>query len=872
MDYVSLLDQVREFPPYANWKSSGVNKYRDYDDNENAAFELSVFGLWHHGEQKLVKSLVSIAVELEIIKPVVRGEVDKDAWKIEAVDEERKKYQEKISSRFTKSNQKSWKTEDLPILWGYFALERGIWPETKDGRIPEVDWLRDFARLMWKIKAHVVRYHATDKVAETIEIRIPLLGLQRQVVQVQRIGVRAAAASAGKPGHWIKTFKRFKFQATAPRAICFGDESSHEAIIVEGLEDALTLWACGRFLNPSTGVVFRGNEKWFVVSCGTARLTECYPFAAAIDRRVVESGAAVNTFRVVDVYCDNNAKNEGVKATLALGDLVQRFIPKEIGVDANRALQDRGVVGLRDWWRGLELKGWREVSAAVEAEEDKEITAAEIDVHEYMRISRPWTDAGAVQVFLTRHGDVVRRTEDRRWWVFDGKRWLADPDEGMILARVMALVPVYQKIARQIAKTEGRESPKVEACLKYGNKLANMAGASPVIRALSGSARLRCKVSDFDSDKKILNVQNGVLLLETGQLVAHDPKHLCSRIASVDWNPGAESPSFDKFLTDIMCGDTDLILYKLRQYGYLLSGNTNEKAVFYHYGPGGDNGKSTEVDLLKSILGDYVQNVSESLFLEQRFGNEEMYATARLPGIRVAVCGEIDESKAWSESSVKRVSGGSDSLVGREITKSPFEFIPMFKLLIHANNLPKVKTGDAALWNRLHLIPYDMKLAPEAIDPDLVDKMKGEASGILYRMWQGYCAWKKTRLAPPESVIEAREEYRGEVFEDVELFLEGCCEFWREENTGRPLSYYNGEEITESMSKLYSAYKQFCKRTNCRYKSQTAFGRELSTRGFEKVRVSKGGAQKWFRLGLRLNIDSDSASASDFDDDETDFV
>lgn len=882
MDYLSLLEQVLQHQPYCEWKPSGKDKYRDYRGDSNPSIELSCFGLFDHAANQSLQSLASLAISLDIIKPENKIPIDKDAWRSQAVDKERQEYQAKLNEMFVDAKRKAWRKNSLPVLWGYFVEERCIWPENKKGRVARGVWLKQFSELMWGIKAHVIQYTSDDVAGSAgsgekkpvTEIRVPMLGEAGEVVQLMRIGVAARAPGKNEEhkGKWRKTFKRFKYSADKPRAIILGSQSSSEAVIIEGLEDALTLYSCAKF-KLNKGIKYIGEDKLFVVVGGSAHIPKAINLASG-------GGSASDNgvTRMVEVVCDNDEKKAGIKATHALGGMCQRLLPKDVGVDANAVLMSHGVVGtgsgsggpcLKRWVDELVCVSWASLNNALENEENKDIIAAQKDVHAFMHIKAPWTNAGAVQVFLEQYGNRVKRTEDGQWRVFDGRQWQIDPEGGQVMAMIFALQPVYEKIAREIIRRDkDSESVAAKKCIKFGEKLL-MHGHNAVTQALKSSKTMMCKVDDFDKRKDILNLQNGILMLDSGELVEHAPEFMCSRIAGTSWRVGAKCPAFDAFLNDIMCEDADLVMYKERQLGYLLSGDTSEKSVFYHYGPGGDNGKSTETDIIAAVMGEYCTTVSENLFLEQRFGNEQMYELSQLPGIRLAICGEVDESKAWSEAMVKKISGGTDKITAREIRQAPFRFLPVFKLLIHANNLPRIKAGDNPMMNRLHVIPYDMELQPGTMDKGLGDRLHTELEGILQKMHKGYLAWKAMKnLNPPAAVLEARDEYKEGVFEELGLFVGECCEVCRDEETKMPMLFdENGEELVEMSLHLYSAYKKWCKRNDLRWKTLTAFGRGMGELGFRKSRkLDDNGRKVTYRTGLRLN-----GVADDFEDADIPF-
>ena len=179
----------------------------------------------------------------------------------------------------------------------------------------------------------------------------------------------------------------------------------------------------------------------------------------------------------------------------------------------------------------------------------------------------------------------------------------------------------------------------------------------------------------------------------------------------------------------------------------------------------------------------------------------------------------------------------------RPIRQSPFSFRPVFKLIVHGNNRPKVNVGDAALWGRMHLIPYDF--TAENPDHHLNERLAKEKSGILRRLQFGFREWYSLGLNPPERVTEAKQDYKDEVFDDIDSFIEAECEI---------------EVEAETPTKdLHESYEIFCYEKKKRPRTLIAFGRRLTDLGLGSKRTLK---QK-IRVGIRLKTDSEK-TAGDF--------
>lgn len=117
---------------------------------------------------------------------------------------------------------------------------------------------------------------------------------------------------------------------------------------------------------------------------------------------------------------------------------------------------------------------------------------------------------------------------------------------------------------------------------------------------------------------------------------------------------------------------------------------------------------------------------------------------------------------------------------------------------------------------RLHLIPFVLSFVDEPQaknerkrDPDLSEKLKAEASGILAWLVRGCLTWQKEGLKPPHIVKEATAKYReGE--DVISLFLGEYCHI--------------GQDYQVRAGELYKIYRQWCEANGHRPVAGNKFG------------------------------------------------
>ena len=384
------------------------------------------------------------------------------------------------------------------------------------------------------------------------------------------------------------------------------------------------------------------------------------------------------------------------------------------------------------------------------------ITEAEAEVH-----LQPLTDIGNANLFIEAHGQDLRYEHRmRRWFVWTGSYWKRD-DNGR---------------ATQMAKEFILSHAHREGCSESESKHFLRSQSNARIEAMLKLAQPEVPVAanDFNPDPFLLNCRNGTLDLRTGELREHQRKDMCSVCLECDYNPSARAEHWEKFLMEITDNDMDLIEYLARIAGLALTGDATEHALFILYGEGG-NGKSTFCDTLCQLLGEYACEAPPNLLVARH--DEHPTEVAGLLGKRFVVASETDEGGALKIQLVKRLTGNS-RLSARYMRGDYFEFDRRFKIVLHTNNLPKVRESSRAVWRRVRIVPFAGVFDGATEIKGLADKFRewGEWEGILAWAVQGCLYWRESGLQEPASVIDSTESYRST--EDiVTQFLDDACTF-----------------------------------------------------------------------------------------------
>ncbi|MDR0491142.1 MAG: hypothetical protein LBH28_07875 [Oscillospiraceae bacterium] len=137
------------------------------------------------------------------------------------------------------------------------------------------------------------------------------------------------------------------------------------------------------------------------------------------------------------------------------------------------------------------------------------------------------------------------------------------------------------------------------------------------------------------------------------------------KMASVKYDPKAKYVLWDRFIDEIMCGDTGTAAYLQKALGYALTGDTSLDCFFILYGARSRNGKSTLKETVSHLLGEHACVSSPQTFSRRSGdGASPTPDIACLQGTRLVDMPEPEKGMELNASLMKQLTGG-DTLVGR---------------------------------------------------------------------------------------------------------------------------------------------------------------------------------------------------------------
>jgi putative DNA primase/helicase len=367
----------------------------------------------------------------------------------------------------------------------------------------------------------------------------------------------------------------------------------------------------------------------------------------------------------------------------------------------------------------------------------------------------PLTELALAEDLVARHAAELRYVRPWRSWLhWDTHRWARDTTG--VTERLLKDLVREKVVAAAALENDKQRRAALDQLLRFCTARQLQAALS----LATTEPEVAVTPDVFDTDPWALNVLNGTINLRTGELLAHARASLITKLAPVAYDPAATCPRWERFLAEVFDGDRERSGFLQRGVGYSLTGSTEEQVLFFAHG-GGQNGKTVAFETLHRALGpDYAQSTPFNTLLTQHHDGPRN-DVARLRGARFVSASEAPGGRALDAAVLKQLVG-SDTVVARFLHQEFFEFRPEFKLWLRANHKPPVPEQTTAFWRRMRLIPFDVKIPDAQRDNDLLDKLAGEAPGILAWAVRGCLAWQREGLGEPPAVRAATEAYRAE--------------------------------------------------------------------------------------------------------------
>lgn len=480
-------------------------------------------------------------------------------------------------------------------------------------------------------------------------------------------------------------------------------------------------------------------------------------------------------------------------------------------------------------------------------------------------------EADMARLFSEAYSHIARYNRTaKEWYIYTGTHW--EQDTGGCFAQELAK-DFYKRLykfmwgewSKPIAEDDDEKAKKEQEKREAQQKAVGALHKLSRRKTLLEDARsvFPFSAEDLDTDPWVLNCQNVTVDLRTGECRAHNPEDLFSMVAGTEYDPAARAPRFERFIREIFSEPTldgfqerpGLARFAQMALGYAMTGSVAEDCLFMLFGPATRNGKTTLMEAVMAVLGDYAAKSKPDTLAytgkpNPNVANEDV---ARLKSKRFVSISEPNKTMHLDVAKVKDLTGGGTQ-TARFLHENSFQFQPEFKIFIDTNYRPRVTDETLFSSGRVHVLPFERHFPAEEQEKDLSEKLAAEKPGILNWLLEGLRMYLEAgRLEPCEESLEATKEYR-EDSDKIGQFWEERMEDMLHPQPGETQDEFDcrvsGREKNCKGGSVYREYCDWCADSNLHPQQKGLFFDDLRKRGLmQPCRIGntmdKNGIKGW---------------------------
>lgn len=423
-----------------------------------------------------------------------------------------------------------------------------------------------------------------------------------------------------------------------------------------------------------------------------------------------------------------------------------------------------------------------------------------------------WSEMGMASLFGLLYNKEARFCiEHKCWYTYFEGAWRKDDGAILVSEKIKDFVRLMILYCGEITDDEIRKS-----YTSFVNKMGDRRMRDRILKDATGE--LHISAAEFDANPYLINCKNGTYSLEDFSFreakwddfitMQTNFKHTINR--------KVECNRWEKFIDEVTQGDKDKADFLQRALGYSMLGMSNEECMFVLHGKTTRNGKSTLLNTIEYMLGDYAKVAPVGMICRgdrQKDTEAASPTLAGLKGKRFVTMSESNEYGKLDEEKIKQFTGGEE-ISARALYQSTITFKPQFTLWLSCNDLPMITDKSLFASERIKVIEFNRHFKPEEQDTRLKDELTSQEamSGIFMWLVRGYIKYKENGLKMADSLTEVVTKYERD--NDLVLqFLESRC--------------VQSEKANIKAKDLYNAYKLWAKSEGAFILSARKFNSEM---------------------------------------------
>ena len=447
-----------------------------------------------------------------------------------------------------------------------------------------------------------------------------------------------------------------------------------------------------------------------------------------------------------------------------------------------------------------------------------------------------WDEAGIADLFSECYRNDTRFCpEAKSWYTYDSGRWQKDVGALLVSAKIKEFVRLMALYCGEIEDEEKRK-----AYMSFVSKMGDRRFRDRMMKDAADCMRI--EATEFDRYPYLINCKNGTYDLKEMEFREHRYEDFLTMQTSFEY--GLQEDTCERwvqFIDEVTEGDKEKADYLQRALGYSILGTSKEECMFILHGKTTRNGKSTMLDAIQHLLGDYSTVAPVELICRaERQKNAEAPTSvlAKLKGKRFVTMAESDTAGKLDEATIKQYTGGED-ITARELYQAAITFKPQFTMWLSCNDLPSVKDKSLFVSDRVRVIEFNRHFTDAEQDKGLKDYFESPEAmkGIFTWLVAGCMKYKRFGLRMCDHMKAVIRQYE----KDNDLVLQ-----FLEEKAERQV-----EGHTKAKA-LYDTYKIWCKSNGYYVCSMKKFNAELTAH--PEWYAEKGliqGVTVYYGIGLR---------------------
>ena len=458
--------------------------------------------------------------------------------------------------------------------------------------------------------------------------------------------------------------------------------------------------------------------------------------------------------------------------------------------------------------------------------------------------TRALTQPSVAQMIVDEHGRtlcyVLPDYQKAHFRVYQGGYFAEEVSDqphtvrNMVVARLRSMGPETYDPKR--AKSKG----KPEHIL-----LQTSSNVRGIVDFIKDNKRIHREVRDFNRDRLLLAKGEEVMELREGGQVEDllreaRPDDMITQQLNCHIDPRATCPEYDRLLREIL-GDygqdlADVIYMWWQLLGRSAAGQTRDRNnLIILFGLGG-NGKSTLIDPVVTLLGDYASTINAHSIVGKD-PNQELHLAKSRRLLRIV---ERDPDRPGKRADGPdfallrdAVEGGvvpTRGLFRDEYNRDPF----IANWWWPVNEMPEFPGTDGS-WDRNLVLRFTRRFIGEGQDTKLKERLVAEYPGILNGIARGAQEWLAHGLRVPDVIRMETSGYQREA-DPVRQWME--ARLIRAEGAQTP------------KTQIYEDYSEWAKRRGLHALNNVTFGMKLAQLGIRGAEKGKAKVKVW--VGVRL--------------------